>query len=400
MLKKISVSEVRLGMFIEQLCGSWLDHPFWRKAFVLDSEKDLLALQASAITEVWIDSSKGADIAPDQPSVANRQQRVYAVPRAGEGDKKQERVALHEEMVRAQRLPFKARQVLDSLFEEARKGHVLELAEAVALVDEIIQSVSRNPGALLSLSRLRNKDDHTYMHSVAVSALMVALGRLMDIGGEPLKNIGLAGLLHDVGKAVIPDGIINKPGKLTALEFDLVKTHARRGWEMLNAEAGMNGMVLDVCLHHHEHVDSTGYPDQLSGDYLSLPARMAAVCDVYDALTSDCSYRRAYSPADAIRKMTEVQDTHFDKMVFHAFVKTVGIYPAGTLVQLRSGRMAVVTDQSAKSLTTPVVKAFFSTKTNEPFPPVLVDTSKIPDPIASVEDPAEWKFDLRAMTGI
>lgn len=401
MLKKISVRDVRLGMFIEQLCGSWLDHPFWKKAFVLESEKDLLALKACGIDEVWIDPSKGLDVEVVPAPVANEQGPAEALPQAPAGDRKPERrFALHEEIQRVQRLPARAKKTVALIFEDSRKGNVLRLAEAIELVEEIIQSVSRNSGALLSLSRLRSEDDHTYLHSVAVSALMIALGRQMDMDGGTLKSLGLAGLLHDVGKMAIPDEIINKPGKLTAKEFDLVKTHARRGLEMLKPEPGLDDVVLDVCLHHHERMDGTGYPDQLSGASLSLHARMAAVCDVYDALTSDCSYRRAYSPADAIRKMTEVQDVHFDKTVFHAFVKTVGIYPSGTLVKLKSGRLAVVTDQSVKSLTTPVVKAFFSTKTNEPIFPVLVDTSKIPDVIASVEDPAKWKLDLKAMTGI
>lgn len=388
-------------MHIERLCGSWLDHPFWKKAFVLEEEKDLLALQASGIEEVWIDSSKGEDVELEQVSVAGEQKAANTWAHRTEGEKKPERhVALHEEVQRAQQLLLRAKQVVAAVFEDARKGNVLQLKEVMPLVDEIIQSVSRNSGALLRLSRQRKKDDHTYLHSIAVSALMVALGKQMDVTGNALRSLGLAGLLHDIGKVALPDGIINKPGKLSTTEFDLVKTHSRRGWEILESAVGVDDVVRDVCLHHHERVDGAGYPDKLTGDYLSLYARIAVVCDVYDALSSDWSYRRAYSPADAIRKMTEGQDVHFDKMVFHAFVKTVGIYPSGTLVQLKSGRLAVVTDQSAKSLTTPIVKVFFSTKTNEPVFPSLVDTSKIPDPIASVEDPAEWKFDLMAMAGI
>ena len=409
MLKKISVHDVRLGMFINELCGSWMDHPFWKKAFTLDSEKDLHALQTCGIDEVWIDTSKGLDVEVEQAPVVTEAKAAAkaetkaaeSLPEAVESEKKQERqVALHEETQRAQKLHAQAKRTVAFVFREARSGNVLQVAEAAELVDEICHSVSRNSGALLAMSRLKSKDDHSYLHSVAVSALMIALGRQMGMEGDILKSLGMAGLLHDVGKAAISDDILNKPGKLTAVEFDVVKTHCRRGWEMLKSDPKVDDMALDVCLHHHERVDGTGYPDKLFGESLSLYSRMAAVCDVYDALTSDCSYRRAYSPADAIRKMTEVQNVHFDKTVFHAFVKTVGIYPAGTLVKLKSGRLAVVTDQSAKSLTTPIVKVFFSTKTNEPISPVLVDLSKVPDPIASVENPAKWKLDLKAMAGI
>lgn len=398
MLKRISVRDVRLGMHIEQLCGNWLDHPFWKKSFVLDSEKDLHALKTCGIEEVLIDTDKGFDI-ETAPAAGARPPEESAAPRAVE--KKHERIVpMQEEALRVQKLPPRGQRVVEAIFDGARKGNVQKLDEAIVLVDEIMQSVARNPGALLSLARLRSADNHTYMHSVAVSALMVALGRQMGMEGNTLKEAGLAGLLHDVGKAAIPEEIINKPGKLTPAEFEVVKTHSRRGWEMLKADPGVSDVVLDVCLHHHEWTNGAGYPDKISGDYLSLPARMAAVCDVYDALTSDNSYRRAYSPADAIRKMTEGQDTQFDKLVFHAFVKTVGIFPVGTLVKLKSGRLAVVMDQSVKSLTTPVVKVFFSTRTNAPLFPELVDTSKVPDSIASIEDPHKWKFDLRAMAGI
>lgn len=439
MLKKIKVQDVRLGMFIEKLCGSWLDHPFWKKAFMLDSEKDLRTLKACAIDELWIDLDKGLDVEPEPAAVVkesaakeqavteakaadstpatagtdqkeaeterkeaeSEQKEAESEQKEAESEQKEERqLALQEEAPRAQKLHAKTKRTVAFVLREARSGNVLQIAEAAELVDEIIQSVSRNSEALLSLSRLKGKDDHTCLHSMAVSALMVALGRKMGMEGDILKSLGMAGLLHDIGKAAIPDNILNKPGKLTAAEFDLVKTHSRRGWEMLKADPAVDEVVLDVCLHHHERVDGTGYPDKVFGESLSLYARMAAVCDVYDALTSDCSYRKAFSPADAIRKMTEVQDVHFDKDVFHAFVKTVGIYPAGSLLKLKSGRLAVVVEQSPKSLTTPIVKVFFSTKTNEPIFPVLVDLSKVPDPIASVENPVKWKLDLKALAGI
>jgi len=400
MLKKISVQDVRLGMFIDELCGSWMDHPFWKKAFMLDSEKDLHALKTSGIDELWIDLAKGLDV-EIKPAPLVKEEAAATLPEEVESLKKLERqLALHEEIPRAQKLHAKAKRIVAFVFREARMGNALQLTEAVALVDEIIQSVSRNSGALLSLSRLKNRDDHIYLHSVAVSALMIVLGRQMGMEGDTLRILGMAGLFHDVGKVMIPDNILNKPGKLTAGEFEIVKTHSRRGWEILKSDPDVDGVVLDVCLHHHERVDGTGYPDQLLGESLSLYARMAAVCDVYDALTSDCSYRKAFSPPDAIHKMTEWQNGHFDKVVFHALVKAVGIYPSGTLVKLKSGRLAVVADQSAKSLLTPIVKVFFSTKTNEPIFPALVDLSKIPDSIASVEDPAEWKLDLKTMAGI
>jgi HD-GYP domain-containing protein (c-di-GMP phosphodiesterase class II) len=193
--------------------------------------------------------------------------------------------------------------------------------------------------------------------------------------------------------------VLNKPGKLTDEEFETVKQHPRKGWEMLQGSAEITAIALDVCLHHHERVDATGYPERISGDQLTLFARMGAVCDVYDALTSNRCYKNGWEPADTIRKMAEWRNGHFDERVFQAFVKTIGIYPSGTLVRLKSGRLAIVIEQTEKSLLTPIVKAFFSTKSNEPIMPEMIDLSRSQESIASAEDPAKWGFDLKKITG-
>ena len=396
MLKKINVSDARLGMFITELCGNWMDHPFWKKEFELDKQKDLDTLQQCGIEEVWIDTEKGLDV-ERRPYVAKDKN---AVPEAAAAERKVERhVPVQEEIQRAEKVNFKAKRTTAFLFKEAHMGNALQTGEAVELVDDITHSVMRNPGALLNFARLKNKDDYTYQHSVAVSALMVALGRQMGIEGDMLRSIGLAGLLHDIGKMMLPDTVLNKP-RLTDEQYEVFKTHPRLGWKILKEAHDVDATVLDVCLHHHERVDGTGYPERLSGDDLTLFARMAAVCDTYDKLTSDRFNRKGVSPAEAIRRMTELRGTQLDQTVFHAFVKTVGIYPVGTMVKLKSGRLGIVTDQTSKSLLTPIVKVYFSTKVNEPIFPEFVDLSKMPDPIASVEDPDDWKLDWKAMAGL
>ena len=285
------------------------------------------------------------------------------------------------------------------MFNEARMGNAISVSDAEPLVDEISSSIERNPEAFLNLARLKNVDDYTNMHSVAVCGLMIALGKQLGLAGRDLKDAGIAGLMHDVGKALIPNEVLNKPGKLTDEEFEIIKTHPRKGWEILNIAEGANAIALDVCLHHHERVDGTGYPDRISGDPLTLFARMGAVCDVYDALTSNRCYKNGWEPAETIRKMAEWRNGHFDEKIFQAFVKTIGIYPSGTLVRLKSGRLAIVIEQTEKSLLTPIVKSFFSTKSNEPIMPEMIDLSRSQESIASAEDPAQWGFDLKQITG-
>lgn len=404
MRKKIPVHNIRIGMYIQELCGSWMDHPFWKKSFLLESAEDLKTLQTCGIQEVWIDTSKGVDVEGDFVAVSDEdyQQKIAEELQlmATSAPQVIAKISIKQELETARKLQAKSKAAVTSMFNEARMGNAIKVSEAAPLVEEISQSITRNPEAFLNLARLKTKDDYTYMHSVAVCALMIALGKQLGLTGADLKEAGLAGLLHDVGKMMIPEEILNKPGKLTDEEFEIIKAHPLKGWELLNGSPDITATALDVCLHHHERVDGKGYPDKLSGDKLSLFARMGAVCDVYDALTSNRCYKNGWEPADTIRKMAEWKNGHFDERVFQAFVKTIGIYPSGTLVRLKSGRLAIVLEQTEKSLLMPIVKVFFSTKSNEPIFPEMVDLSRSQESIASAEDPTKWGFDLKQIAGI
>jgi putative nucleotidyltransferase with HDIG domain len=381
-----------------------MEHPFWKKSFKLTDPKDLKTLNECGIHEVWIDTGKGLDVeSTDSGLTADeaRQQIDLKLQQAAvTSPQPPHRISMQEEIEQARKIHSKAKEAVTSMFLEARMGKALQLDEVGSLVDDINQSITRNPEAFLSISRLKNKDNYTYLHSVAVCALMIALGKQMGLDQALVKDLGMAGLLHDVGKMMIPDDILNKPGRLTDEEFTIVKNHPMRGWEILQGSSGVCEMALDVCLHHHERVDGAGYPDKLSGEALSLYARMGAVCDVYDAITSNRSYKNGWEPAEAIRKMAEWQEGHFDSTVFHAFVKTIGIYPSGTLVKLKSTRLAVVIEQSEKNLLAPLVKVFYSTSKLTYIEPEIIDLSLSIDKIANAEDPTKWGFDLKKLAGI
>lgn len=403
MLKIVSTKQVRLGMFIHELKGSWIDHPFWKKAFKLEDASDLKKLQASAIKEVVIDTSKGLDVLEDvQPAVVQPQSnqseastQASALPAdvapAVKAPPKVKRITSSEERARAKQVISASKKAVTSMFNDVRMGKAIKAEAAMQFVDEIAESVARNEGALISLVRLKTKDDYTYMHSVAVCALMVALAKELGMSEQHVKQAGLAGLLHDIGKAAVPLDVLNKPGALTDDEFSLVKLHPERGHELLMQANITDSVALDVCLHHHEKVNGTGYPHRLEGEAISLFARMGAVCDVYDAVTSNRPYKEGWEPGVSLQRMAQWAG-HFDEVVFKAFVKSVGIYPIGSMVKLKSGRLAVVIDQSPKSLLTPIVKVFFSTKSKTRLPVEVIDLSKgsASDSIVGHEDPVLW----------
>ncbi|THF66942.1 HD-GYP domain-containing protein [Pseudothauera nasutitermitis] len=397
MLKRIPITHLRPGMYIQELCGSWMEHPFWRNSFLLDDPGDIRRIAECGIHEVWIDTDKGLDAlgeiegAVDKASrdreVEDELQRAAAAPAV-------QRASMREEVERATQICARARGAVVSMFGEARMGRAIEAEAALPLVDEISRSVSRNPGALISLARLKTADDYTYMHSVAVCALMIALARQFDMTEDQVRQAGLAGLLHDLGKALIPNEVLNKPGKLTDTEFDIVKAHPVKGHEMLLEAAGADAVALDVCLHHHEKMDGTGYPHRLNGEQISLFAKMGAVCDVYDAITSNRPYKAGWDPGESIRRMVEWSKGHFDEKVFQAFVRSVGIYPVGSLVRLESGRLGVVMDQGSKSLLKPRLRVFYSTRADAHIQPEIVDLARpgCAERIVATEDPTRWHF--------
>jgi HD-GYP domain-containing protein (c-di-GMP phosphodiesterase class II) len=387
MLKKIPVAQICIGMHLESFCGAWLDHPFWRTKFVLTDAKDISAILESPIKEVWIDISKGLD--SQSTDLADDAKIVTAIELPIAQPVAQEKASFNDEIKRAAKICAKGKEAVVSMFQEARMGKAIEAEAAAPLVEEISNSVMRNPGALISLARLKIADDYTYMHSVAVCALMIALARQLELDEQQVRDAGMAGLLHDLGKAMIPLEILNKPGKLTEEEFALVKTHPEEGYKLLLAGKGISDMTKDVCLHHHEKSDGSGYPKGLNGETMSLFAKMGAVCDVYDAVTSNRPYKAGWDPAESIKRMAEWKG-HFDPAVFQAFVKSLGIYPIGSLVRLESGKLGVVIEQGEQSLLKPKIRVFFSTKSQAYIKPETIDIARSPEKIAGREDAAKW----------
>lgn len=395
MLKKIPTHAVRIGMFIQGFDGNWLSHPFWKNRFVIDDAEDLARVRQSGVGGVWIDTSKGLDIdglkspAPAPVAVTT----IIEAPVVAESAVAIPSCSVRDELQRAAKLIKRSKKAVTELFQEARLGNAINIEGCMPLVTDISESLARNSSALLGLARLKHKDEYTYMHSVAVCALMLSLARQLGLDEERAREAGLAGLLHDVGKMAMPLEVLNKPGSLTDAEFAIMRSHPERGHAMLLAAGSLPESALDVCLHHHEKYDGSGYPGHLAGEDISLLARMGAVCDVYDAITSNRPYKQAWNPAESLARMAQWTG-HFDTRVFHALVRTVGIYPLGSLVRLESGRLGVVVDLLSGKLTTPVVRVFFSAKNRAAIVQQEVDLSRpgVNDRILSREDPAEWGF--------
>ncbi|MCE1240938.1 MAG: HD-GYP domain-containing protein [Azonexaceae bacterium] len=395
MIKQIRTDQLKPGMYISDLNCGWLDHPFLTNAFHVRDMATVDKIIKLGIRELYIDTVKGADLweGRDQSEVnAELERRLQEI-----AQKKSDRpiqVELKDEAARARRLQGEAHKIVRNMLDDIRLGQQIEVERVEPLVDGMVESIFRNQDALLPLARLKNHDDYTFQHSVGVCALLVAFGRSMKLDKAVIRQLALGGLLHDVGKARIPERILNKPAKLNEDEFSHMKRHVDEGVLLLQESGGVSEIALQVVGQHHERFDGSGYPGALGGADISLYGQMASIVDVYDAITSARVYHKGMPPTQALKKLLEWSSHHFDPQLVQAFVRSLGIYPSGSLVMLDSKRLGVVLEQNEGNLLEPVVRVFYHTGQKHYIPPEIIDLSKFQqDRIASFESYEKWNID-------
>lgn len=387
MLRRIKTEQLQVGMFVARLGGPWINHPFWRSRFLVNSEDQIRQLRNARVQEVWIDILKGRNLPPaaDEAPPAAPDTTPDAALQAPARP-------MQVELILAREVIDGGKTVVGSMFADARMGRALEVDGALLLVDAASASLSRHSQALIALARLKTRDDYSYLHAFAVCALMVAVGRTLGLPDGEVRQLGLAGLVHDIGKLTVPEFILQKATALTPEEEEALRRHPSAGYRILNEAKLYTNIPLDVCVHHHERVDGRGYPFGLLGHEISVHAKIAALCDTYDSLTSHRPGHQAWSPARAMEYIAVRVDTLFDRHVFQAFTRTVGIYPLGTVLRLRSNRLAVVCAQKAGEPLHPYAMLFHSVSEAAPVTPELIDLSASDDTVVAFEDGAAWGY--------
>ncbi|RJX32155.1 MAG: HD-GYP domain-containing protein [Oxalobacter sp.] len=398
-IKKITISQLKVGMYVHDLNCDWMTHPFFRSRFPVTTYEEILRIVEAGIKELYVDTGKGLNVrdARTKKEVEETiEQEIIAL--ASEKKPADVRASFADELVQARSIKHHAQRQISSIMLDARMGKVIELDRLTPVVKNVSESVLRNTGALIGLLRIKNKDDYTFLHSVSVCALMIAYCRSVGMAEEDILEAGMGGLLHDIGKSRIADSILNKEGPLTDEEFSTMKHHSSFGHEILQQIPDVGPIPLDIALHHHERHDGSGYPDKLPANEIQALTQMAAIADVYDAITSDRSYHSALPAAEGLRKLYEWSQHHFNPQLVQAFIRCIGIYPVGTLVRLESGRLGVVIEADHANLLTPKVNVFFSTKSNTYISPEVVDLARPlgaggGDRIMSHESPEKWNVD-------
>ncbi|MGV3729495.1 MAG: HD-GYP domain-containing protein [Sphingopyxis sp.] len=422
MLVRIRPEDAEIGMFIHAFDGSWFDHPFWRRHFRVETAEQLRRIRLADIDALVIDVdrslvpvgeaarvSDGAARAVQPPRRARERFAVdaprpgatvsFGPPQPEERDAPRGRRGYAAECRRARRTIERTREGVADMFAGARLGRAVETPRMTRLSRAIAASIARDAKALINLVRLKEKDEYTYLHSVAVCALMTNFARHLGLEEDEVDDLGIAGLLHDVGKVAIADAVLNKPGRLSQAEMRSVRSHPVAGHALLATSPGVPDAALDLCLRHHEKVDGSGYPGRLAGEALSLAARMGAICDVYDAVTSNRPYKEAWSPCEALTAM-QGWAGHFDPVLLDRFADSLGIFPVGTLVRLSTGELGLVAGSAGEGGEDVVVRAFFDCATLSEIAPVdrVIAPSAEHPRITGRDSPTFWRFpDWEAM---
>ncbi|MFH1495851.1 MAG: HD-GYP domain-containing protein [Pseudomonadota bacterium] len=396
MIKKIDIAQLIPGMYIHDLNCGWMDHPFATNRFIAKDETVALELRAIGVHELYIDTDKGLDIADakteDEVSDEIQEQILHI---AEEQPAPIIAVSLAKEAHRARKLHGEANRIVKDIITDIRLGQQIEMEKVEPLVESMVDSIFRHQDALIPLARLKTHDEYTFQHSVSVCALMVAFARGLKLSREIIKEIAIGALLHDVGKAKVPDSILNKPAKLTDAEFGKMKSHVVQSIIILQNTPGISQIALDVAGQHHERFDGTGYPNRLKGDEISLYGQMGAIVDVYDAITSERVYHKGMPPTEALKKLLEWSKFHFDPGMVQTFIRTLGIYPSGSLVRVSNNRLGVVLEQNAEKMLQPKVKVFYHAEKQYYLPPEEIDLARpgCQDKIISHESFEKWGID-------
>lgn len=396
MIKKVSVGELQPGMFIHDLNCGHVFHPLLQTRFKVEDTAAIDRLIERGVSSVYIDTRLGAD-APGSPTAEEVRNEIDAAllkidqrtSPAGTAPASADDIEL------AHQVYEEASQTVHELMTTARLGRHAELEQVQPAVQGIVDSVFRNADPLLHLGTIRSANQYLFYHSVATCSLLSAFSQQLNIGRDITRQLAIGAMLHDIGKTRIAEAILDKPGRLTEAEFDEMKRHVEYGMEILSDAPWLSPASLQVVSQHHERYDGGGYPAGLKSDRISQYGQMAAIVDVYDAITSARSYHAAMEPVEAIRKLREWSEQHFNVELVDHFICCVGIYPVGTLVRLESGLLGIVATHDPANHLNPIVLITYDTNRSCATPHYELDLSKqSADRIVGYESAEKWGVDL------
>jgi HD-GYP domain-containing protein (c-di-GMP phosphodiesterase class II) len=375
MIKEIRITDLKPGMRVVDTGLSWMDRPFvYSSAGVIQNKSEIQRIVDEGYATVFVELG---DPAHSGPTLSRRLGRD--AERRGRPIREQLRqVPLKKEIETARQIHARVVEFSRGMLRDVRLGRRVDYEQTAELSGALVDSVMRNEDALLALKYLKSFDEYTFNHSVNVAVVAAVFGKALGLPESRLRRLCQAGVLHDIGKALIPDEILNKPGRLTDQEFTVMREHPAKAHALLLQVRGPDREVLLGVRGHHEKYNGSGYPDGLRGDAVGEFARILAVADVYDALTSQRVYKPSLAPSRALRIMYGIRETDYHPGLVERFIRCLGIYPIGTLVRLTTGETGVVVQGAPLSPLLPTVRVVLDAE-RRAMPPRDLDLAALAD---------------------
>jgi len=390
MKKQIDIRFLKIGMYVAELDRPWLDSPFLFQGFVV-ADQDIHKSVSDLCEYVVIDTEKGDDTDISIKHVTNKSADIIDF-------KSRKRIPItttfHEELKQARGIHKRARNQIDSMFNDARMGKNIDVSGARDVVSDLVDSIVRNPDAQLWLTNLRKRDEYTAIHSMNVCIFALTFARYLRFEEDEMNEIGIGAMMHDIGKMRVPLEILNKEGKLTKEEREIVKEHAQHGYDILKKSSDLPPSTLEIVYSHHERKQGTGYPRGLVEAQIHFYARIVAIVDVYDAITSDRVYHHGMNTLDALRNMFKWRENDLDTELVENFIQCLGIYPIGSLVQLNTGEVGIVLSMAPGKNLVPIVMLVCDSDKQVVTPPRVIDLSNFAK--EKCDNPVEIKKVLEA----
>ncbi|MBD3654309.1 HD-GYP domain-containing protein [Kangiella sp.] len=361
---KIPADSLQLGMYVVELDRPWLDVPLMFQKLVVKREVELKTLK---------EYCKYVYIEVDEQFWSLQKDKLKAKAKTAPLP---ENTPLHHELKRAHGTYEAAREEAINIFELAKMGMRIDIGHTRRVIQSCMISIMSNANALFWLTRIKDKSQFTAEHSVRVAILAIALGKYLKLDEQQLELLGLCGMLHDLGKTQIPEEIVDKPCQLTQVEMRVMQKHTILGYELVNSDPSINQTVKDVIKNHHAHIDGTGYP-KLPAEQISFYCRIISIVDAYDTMTSDTCYKRSISARDALKELFNQRNKQFDGELVEAFIRMLGIYPPGTLVEMSNGEVGIVISTHPEKKLKPKVELVRDSE-GKLRKSLIIDLSKLP----------------------
>ena len=351
---KVPVEDIQLGMYVAQLDRPWVDTPFMFQGFHVNSPREIQELQKYC-EYVYVDEEQSrVTVTPKSAPNFTASKRIDAgQTQLIEGPK--DLGDFRQQLKAAIKVHENTKLFINQVMRDIRLGKNVDVKHAKQLVSQLAENVVSNPTALVWLTQLKNKDEYTSLHSLNVCVLSLFFGRSMNFTQDQLHTLGLGALLHDVGKLRVPSEVLNKPGRLTTDEFAVMKKHTVFGYDLMKNQGELSKDALDIIIQHHERLNGSGYPHNLEHGQINQLAKLVSIVDVYDAITSNRVYHKETTPFNALNDIYKNREKEFDTRMVEQFIKCLGIYPIGSLVELNTGQVGIVIFFSEKSHLAPTV---------------------------------------------